>query len=71
MRKPERGSVELALESVGRSADHCVFIEDMAHNIVAARGAGLEGIVHRSVEETAAELEDLFPGAGWIHQRLR
>ena len=38
--------------------------------IVAAQQAGLVGIVHKTFEQTAAELEALFPGAGWIHQRL-
>jgi hypothetical protein len=42
----------------------------MAHNIVAAQQAGLVGIVHRTFDQTAAELEPLFPGAAWIHQRL-
>jgi len=37
---------------------------------VAAEQAGLVGIVHRSFDETATELTALFPGAGWIHQRL-
>jgi len=70
MRKPEPGIFELAVDRMGLPADECVFIDDMAHNIVAAEQAGLVGIVHRTFDETAAELEALFPGAGWIHQRL-
>ncbi len=69
MRKPEPEIFALALERIGLPAAECVFIDDMAHNIAAAAQAGLAGIVHRSFEETAAELEALFPGAGWIHQR--
>jgi len=69
MRKPEPGIFELALTRIGLPAEECVFIDDMAHNIVAAELAGLVGIVHRTFDETAAELEALFPGAGWIHQR--
>jgi len=69
MRKPEPGIFELALKRIGLPAEECVFIDDMAHNIVAAEQAGLVGIVHRTFDETAAELEVVFPGAGWIHQR--
>jgi epoxide hydrolase-like predicted phosphatase len=71
MRKPEREIFELTLDRIGLPAAECVFIDDMAHNVVAAAQAGLVGIVHRTFEETAGELEALFPGAGWIHQRLR
>jgi len=70
MRKPEPGIFELALRRIGLLAGECVFIDDMAHNVDAAQQAGLAGIVHRTFDETAAELEALFPGASWIHQRL-
>jgi epoxide hydrolase-like predicted phosphatase len=70
MRKPERGIFELALTRIGLAAGECVFVDDMAPNVVAAEQAGLVGVVHRTFGDTAAELEVLFPGAGWIHQRL-
>jgi epoxide hydrolase-like predicted phosphatase len=70
MRKPERKIFELALDRIGLPAGECAFIDDMAHNVAAASQAGLVGIVHRTFDETAGELEALFPGAGWIHQRL-
>jgi epoxide hydrolase-like predicted phosphatase len=70
MRKPEPGIFELAVQRIGLPAAECVFIDDMPHNIAAAEQAGLVGIVHQTFEETATELESLFPGAGWIHQRL-
>ncbi|MEO6144011.1 MAG: HAD family phosphatase [Dermatophilaceae bacterium] len=69
MRKPEPEIYELALDRIGLPAGECVFIDDMPHNIAAAARAGLAGIVHRSFDETAGELEALFPGASWIHQR--
>ena len=69
MRKPERQIFELTLGRLGLPAAQCVFVDDMAHNVAAAGQAGLTGIVHRTFEETAGELEALFPGAGWIHQR--
>jgi len=70
MRKPERDIFDLALDRIGLPAGECVFIDDMAHNVAAATRVGLVGIVHRTFGETADELEALFPGAGWIHQRL-
>ena len=69
MRKPERQIFELTLDRLGLPAAECVFIDDMAHNVAAAGEAGLAGIVHRSFDETASELQTLFPGAGWIHLR--
>ncbi len=71
MRKPEPAIFELAVRRIGLRAGDCVFIDDMAHNIVAAEQAGLVGIVHRTFDETAGELEALFPGASWIRQRLQ
>lgn len=71
MRKPEREIFELTLDRIGLPAGECVFIDDIPHNVAAAAEAGLVGIVHRTFDETAGELEALFPGAGWIHQRLR
>jgi epoxide hydrolase-like predicted phosphatase len=68
MRKPEREIFELTLDRIGLPAGECVFIDDMPHNIAAAEKAGLAGIVHRTFDETAGELEALFPGAGWIHR---
>jgi epoxide hydrolase-like predicted phosphatase len=70
MRKPEAGIFELVLDRIGLPAGECVFIDDMAHNIVAAEQAGLIGIVHRTFDETAAQLDALFPGSGWIHRSL-
>ena len=69
MRKPEPEIFELALDRIGLRAGECVFVDDMAYNITAAQRAGLAGIVHRTFDQTARELEPLFPGATWIHQR--
>jgi epoxide hydrolase-like predicted phosphatase len=71
MRKPEPGIFELAVRRIGIPADQCVFIDDMAPNVLAAQSAGLAAIMHRTFEETAGALKPLFPGAGWIHQKLR
>ena len=71
MRKPDREIFELALGRIGLPAGECVFVDDIPRNVAAAVQAGLVGIVHRSFDETAGELESLFPDAAWIHQRLR
>lgn len=71
MRKPEPAIFELTLERIGLPPQVCVFVDDLAPNVAAAEQAGLVGIVHHSFEETATALEALFPGAGWIRQRLR
>ena len=70
MRKPEREIFELALDRIGLPAAECVFVDDVPHNVEAAAEAGLVGIVHRTFDQTAIELAALFPGAGWIHQRI-
>jgi len=70
MRKPEPAIFELAVDRIGLPAGECVFVDDVAGNIDAAAEAGLAGIVHRTFDETAGQLEGLFPGAAWIHQRL-
>jgi len=70
LRKPEPEIFELVLRRIGLRAAECVFIDDMEHNILAAEQAGLAGIVHRTFDQTAAQLKALFPGADWIHQRL-
>ena len=69
MRKPERQIFDLTLDRLGLPASECVFIDDMVHNVAAAGEVGLAGIVHRSFDETASELQTLFPGAGWIHRQ--
>lgn len=71
MRKPDREIFELALERIGLPAQECVFVDDMPPNVAAAVNVGLVGILHRSFQETAGELEALFPGAEWIHERVR
>lgn len=71
MRKPEREIFELTVRRIGLAAEECVFIDDMASNVLAAEQAGLAAIVHRTFDETAGALETLFPRAGWIRQKLR
>ncbi len=61
MAKPEPGIYALAAERIGLPPGECVFVDDMASNIEAARAAGMEG-VHYRVDlghDLAAQLAEL------------
>lgn len=60
MRKPERGIFGLTCDRLGLAAHDCVFVDDLEVNVSAAVDLGMTGVVHRSYEETAAQLEELF-----------
>ncbi|MFC6086976.1 HAD family hydrolase [Sphaerisporangium aureirubrum] len=60
MRKPEPRIFHHALGLVGLPAERCVFVDDIAANVVAARTIGLVGVHHRDAEATIAEMEELF-----------
>jgi putative hydrolase of the HAD superfamily len=60
MRKPEPGIFELTTQRLRVDAPHCVFVDDLAANVDAAGRLGMTGILHRSYEQTAGRLEELF-----------
>jgi putative hydrolase of the HAD superfamily len=60
MRKPEPEIYALTLDRLGLRAAACVFVDDLEHNVEAARSAGMQGIVHRDTTETIAQLEALL-----------
>ena len=60
MRKPERAIYELVLDRLALPAAACVFVDDLAANVAAAVEVGMVGVLHRSVDQTAAELEVLL-----------
>jgi putative hydrolase of the HAD superfamily len=59
-RKPEPEIYAITLERLGLPAATCVFVDDLEHNVEAARGAGMQGIVHRDNAETIAQLGALL-----------
>ncbi|MEQ0560234.1 HAD-IA family hydrolase [Amycolatopsis sp. NEAU-NG30] len=59
--KPDPAVYVIAAERLGLPAMSCAFVDDSATNIRGAVQAGMVGVHHRSVEETLAELEVLFP----------
>ena len=60
MRKPEPEIYALTLERLGLAAAACVFVDDLEHNVVAARESGMHGIVYRNTAQAIAELEGLW-----------
>jgi putative hydrolase of the HAD superfamily len=59
-RKPEPEIYAITLERLGLPATSCVFVDDLEHNVEAARAAGMQGIVHRDNAETIAQLSALL-----------
>ena len=60
MRKPEPEIYALTLERLALPAGACVFVDDLEHNVVAARETGMHGIVYRDTAQAIAELEALW-----------
>ncbi|MFJ3988361.1 HAD family hydrolase [Streptomyces sp. NPDC090032] len=60
VRKPSRRAYAIACERLGTEPAETVMVDDLEHNIVAARRAGLAGIVHREATATAQELRSLL-----------
>ena len=54
--KPDPEIYRLLCSKYGLSASECVFIDDTAKNVEAARAEGMEGIVFRSLEQVKGEL---------------
>ncbi|MFB7166463.1 MULTISPECIES: HAD family phosphatase [Streptomyces] len=60
VRKPSRRAYAIACERLGAEPAETVMVDDLEHNIVAARRAGLAGILHREAATTAVELRALL-----------
>jgi putative hydrolase of the HAD superfamily len=60
MRKPEPRIFEHVLSLIDLPAPECVFVDDLPHNVTAAVQLGFVGIVHRTYDETALELEAIL-----------
>lgn len=60
MRKPDPEIFQHTAELLGVPPAQCVMVDDLAHNVHGAVAVGMVGVLHRSYEETAAELEILF-----------
>jgi putative hydrolase of the HAD superfamily len=64
MRKPEPGIYELTVERIGGDlgAADCLFVDDVEHNVIAARELGMTAVHFRSSEQAIAEIEAALGG---------
>jgi len=62
LRKPHAAIYELALDGLGVPADRVLFIDDAEPNVVGARAAGLQSLLHTDHASTRAALAELVPG---------
>jgi epoxide hydrolase-like predicted phosphatase len=60
MRKPDPDIYQLCAEQLGLPPASCVFVDDLAPNIHGAVAVGMVGVLHRTYDETVAELEALL-----------
>jgi putative hydrolase of the HAD superfamily len=60
MRKPDPEIFTLALDRLGVAPAACVFVDDMAHNLEAARALGMTTVHHTDPERTVGELKRLL-----------
>jgi putative hydrolase of the HAD superfamily len=60
MRKPEPEIFALTCDRLEVASADCVFVDDLEINVSAATELGMAGVLHRSYEQTAARLEELF-----------
>jgi glucose-1-phosphatase len=56
VRKPDPRVYETCLRLAGRPAEECLFIDDMAKNVEAARACGWHGLLYRRGEDLRGEL---------------
>ena len=66
MRKPERGIYELTLEGLGSgiSPEDCLFVDDVEHNVTAARELGMAAVHFRSNDQAIPEIEAAVGSSG-------
>jgi putative hydrolase of the HAD superfamily len=57
MRKPEERIYLHTCEQLGLAPEHCVFIDDLEHNVRTAEALGMTGILHTDTVSTARALE--------------
>jgi len=68
MRKPDPEIYQLCADQLALPPAACVFVDDLAPNVRGAAAVGMVGVLHRTYDETVAELEallglDLAPGS--------
>ncbi len=62
IRKPDPGIYELTLERLGLRGEEVVFVDDLEHNVEAARALGMAGVVFTSAPQARGEIEAALAG---------
>lgn len=60
LRKPEPEIFDLTCQRLQVVPHDCVFVDDLEANVAAAEELGMTGVLHRSYDQTAGRLEELF-----------
>lgn len=55
--KPDLRAYEVAIEKCGVLPNECIFIDDLVHNVVAAKEAGMHSLVYEDFTSFKAQLE--------------
>ena len=63
MRKPDPEIYALTLARLDLPAEACVFIDDLEHNVVAARECGLHAVHFRDTDQTIADVRTVLEAA--------
>ena len=64
MRKPEERIFLLATGRLGLTPQECAFVDDVEHNVLAARALGFAAVHHKDPGQTRTELSALLCGIG-------
>jgi HAD superfamily hydrolase (TIGR01549 family) len=59
--KPDPRCYLLACQALGMPPDQVVLVDDVAEFIDGARGVGMHGVLHRSAQQTVAQVSALLP----------
>jgi putative hydrolase of the HAD superfamily len=60
LHKPQPEIYLLAAEDLGVDPKDCVFVDDLRENCAGAEAVGMTAVLHRNVEDTLAQLEELL-----------
>jgi len=60
MRKPDADIYLLCAQRLELPPEACVFVDDLSPNVRGAAAVGMVGVLHRTYDETVAELQTLL-----------
>jgi putative hydrolase of the HAD superfamily len=62
MRKPERAIYRMTCERLGVAPEHCLFVDDVEPNCVAAEGIGMSAVWFRDTPKAIEDIRAALPG---------